>query len=245
MNKFPITAHRQRPVGGRADPSGHSRRRPDRPIERRSDGDPTQGRWLHRHRQQSRRGRGRPVHRRRGPSGSDLQPHGFRNTRSPGRRPHHGDGQDRLRRPRVLNRCIRGALLVGATRALSRCRAERQITFSTGSAGSEQQRRTDLHIRRRYPRVPRNRTRRTETINPGQHPDPSSRSCSRSAYQIRFAGHAHPPVEYRRGEPRSTSRPFTWQRRRAPNHATEPARPMAYRGTSTTMAGLPRASPRQ
>ena len=60
---------------------------PVRPVQRRADGQPTQGRRLHRHRQQSRRRPGRPVHRGRGPCRPDVQPDRFRNTRSPGRHP--------------------------------------------------------------------------------------------------------------------------------------------------------------
>jgi len=100
--------HRRRAVSRRADINAHRRRRAVRPVQRRADDQPTQGRRLHRHRQQSRRRPGRPVHRRRGPCRPDLQPVGFRNARSPRRHPHHLHRQDRIRRPRLLSSHARG-----------------------------------------------------------------------------------------------------------------------------------------
>jgi len=59
-----------------------------------------------------------------------------------------------------------GLSLVGAARRLSRCRAERQITASVGSDGSEQRRRTDHPSHRRCTRTPTNRTCHTDTSSP-------------------------------------------------------------------------------
>ena len=59
-----------------------------------------------------------------------------------------------------------GPSLVGAARRLSRCRAERQITASVGSDGSEQRRRTDHPSHRRCTRTPTNRTCHTDTSSP-------------------------------------------------------------------------------
>ena len=173
---------------------------PVRPVQRRADGQPTQGRRLHRHRQQSRRRPGRPVHRGRGPCRPDLRPVGFRNTRSPGRHPHHRHRQDRIRRPRLLSsHAPQGAIsrrCCPAAIALS-CRAAdyglRRVCWVTTAAPHRSSQSSPMQSNAHQ----QNMSHRY--VKPDQHPDLRSRLCSKSTDRNLLAGRdVIGPMEHRR-----------------------------------------------